>query len=157
MADYKLSYTANEIDERLGKVDEIDSLKDLVGTTPVSQQINSAVEKVKVKTDTTLKVSGSAADAKATGDAINNLNNLVGTTPVADQIAEAIVEVYVQDEEPTDAPEGSIWVDMDADGASPLSGKNPANVYVVDAGTTDMTQIDFSKYAIGDVVVITAS
>lgn len=155
--EYKLSYTASDINERLGKVGEIDSLKNLVGTKPVSEQISNAIADVKVETDTTLKVSGSAADAKVTGDAIANLNTLVGTTPVADQIAEAIVEVYVQDEEPTNAPEGSIWVDTDADGASTSSGKITANVYVEDARTTDMSNVDFSKYAIGDVVIVTVS
>ena len=155
--EYKLPYTANDINERLRKVNEIDSLKSLVGTTPVSEQINAAIEDVKVETDETLKVSGSAADAKATGDAITNLNNLVGTTSVADQIAEAIVEVYVQDEAPEDAVEGSIWVDTDANGPSTTSGKITANVYVEDLRTTDMNTVDFSKYAVGDVVIITVS
>ena len=43
MAEYKLSYTASEIDQRLEKVDEIDSLKNLVGTRSVASQINSAI------------------------------------------------------------------------------------------------------------------
>lgn len=181
--EYKLSYTASDINERLGKVGEIDTLKNLVGTTPVSEQISAAIAdidmevetdttlkvsgvaadakavgdaiaNVKVETDTTLKVSGSAADAKVTGDAITNLNSLVGTTPVADQIAEAIVEVYVQDEEPTDATNDSIWVDTSSDGLS-TPAKTSANVYVEDARTTDVSNVDFSKYSIGDIVIVT--
>lgn len=113
MAEYKLSYTASEIDERLGKINEIDSLKTLVGDTSVSEQIAEAISEV--------------------------------------------VEVYVQDEEPTDALEGSIWVDTSEDGLSGTPERNTANVYVVDAGTTDITTIDFSKYAIGDVVLVTTS
>lgn len=46
MAEYKLSYTANEINEKLGKVDEIDSLKNLVGNTSVKSQINQAIAQV---------------------------------------------------------------------------------------------------------------
>lgn len=153
--EYKLSYTASQINERLGKAGEIDSLKNLVGTTPVSEQISKAIGNVKVETDNTLSVSGSAADAKTTGDAITNLSNLVGTTPVADQIAEAIVEVYVQDEAPSDAPTGSIWVDTSAPGQQESNNKHTAaNVYVVDAGQNDINSIDFSDYAIGDVVLV---
>ena len=56
MAEYKLSYTANEINEKLGKVDEIDSLKNLVGNTSVESQINQAIadenlEKYALKTE----------------------------------------------------------------------------------------------------------
>ena len=92
---------------------------------------------------------------------VEKVHTLVGDTPVSDQITdaieEAIVEVYVQDNIPEDAPDGSIWVNLDADGAPTTSGKTTAKVYVVDAGTTDMTTIDFSQYAIGDVVVVTSS
>lgn len=161
--EYKLSYTAPDINERLGKVDEIDVLKDLVGTTSVANQISNALDNmdVKIDVDTTLSTSGAAADAKATGDAITNLNTLVGNIPIdnkiADAIADAIVDVYVQDEEPEDAQNGSIWVDTDEDGMPSTSGNTSSNVYVVDARTTDMTTIDFSQYAIGSVVVVTMS
>ena len=126
---------------------------------PLTTDITLTAEDVGVtiKTDTTLKTSGMAADAKVTGEAIANLNTLVGNTSVSEQIAEVITEVYVQNDEPVEAPEGSIWVDLDADGAPAVPGKKTANVYVVDAGTTDITRIDFSQYAIGDVVVVTAS
>ena len=108
MAEYKLSYTAPDIDKRLGKVDEIDLLKTLVGNTPVSEQI-----------------------------------------------ADAIVEVYVQDEEPTDAHNGYIWIDTSVSGLPDAPEKKSANVYVVDSATTDMTLIDFSQFSIGDVIVVT--
>lgn len=49
MAEYKLSYTANEINEKLGKVDEIDSLKNLVGNTSVESQINQAIADEKLE------------------------------------------------------------------------------------------------------------
>lgn len=107
--EYKLDYTAPEINEKLGKISEIDSLKKLVGEVPVSEQIS-----------------------------------------------EAIVEVYVQDKEPVDAPNNTIWVDTSKDGL-PTPTKNGANVYVEDARTADLSNIDFSKYSIGDVIVITTS
>ena len=47
----------------------------------------------KTTIDSTLSVSGNAADAKATGDAISNLSDLVGDTAVSDQIAAATVAI----------------------------------------------------------------
>ena len=44
--EYKLSYTASQIDEKLGKVDDIDSLKELVGNTPVADQINVSMQNI---------------------------------------------------------------------------------------------------------------
>lgn len=56
MAEYKLSYTAQDIDERLRKVDEINSLRNLVGIKSVKEQINEAIsnenlEKYALKTE----------------------------------------------------------------------------------------------------------
>lgn len=106
-----------------------------------------------------------AADATETNNAISNLNTLIGDKSVSEQIAvaveeaveEALVEVYVQDDVPENAPDGSIWVDLDADGAPTTSGKTTANVYVIDARTNDMTTVDFSQYKINDVIVVTVS
>lgn len=75
---------------------------------------------------------------------------------ITNQGTESTVGVYVQDEEPTDASEGSIWIDTDEEGLSSTT-KTTANVYIVDAATTDVATVDFSKYAIGDVVVVTTS
>lgn len=47
----------------------------------------------KTTIDSTLSVSGNAADAKVTGDAISNLSDLVGDTAVSDQIAAATVAI----------------------------------------------------------------
>lgn len=110
-----------------------------------------------VEIDTSLSVSGMAADAKTAGDRIRDLENLIGDTSVSEQIADAITEVYVQNDDPTDAPEGSIWVDLDEEGLPEAVTKQTANVYVVDAATTDITTVDFSQYTIGDVVLVTSS
>lgn len=48
-----------------------------------------------VNIDPTLTQSGSAADAKASGDAIRNLNTLVGNKPVAEQIQDAIGDLEI--------------------------------------------------------------
>ena len=64
--------------------------------------------------DDTLSKLGSPADAKVVGDEISGLKELVGDSSVADQIAAAITdEVYVQTDEPTDAPNGALWIDLD--------------------------------------------
>lgn len=63
-----------------------------------------------------------------TGDGITNVNDLpfitdklhelVGDTPVSEQISAVMpVKMYIQDDEPEDAPEGSLWLDTDAIGA----------------------------------------
>lgn len=113
-----------------------------------------------VEVDSGLSKEGFAADAKVTGDAISNLNTLVGDTAVSEQIetaiSEAIVEVYTQNDEPVNAPEGSLWIDTSKDGL-PNTQSSAARVYVADVATTDITTVDFSKYAIGDVVLVTSS
>ena len=101
-----------------------------------------------IETDATLKEEGQAADAKATGDAIDEINSKLES--IEDNI-------YIQNDEPVDAPEGSIWIDMDADGLSNSQSSSVTNVYVVDAATTDITTVDFSKYSVGDVVLVTTS
>lgn len=131
----------------------------------IEQNINN------VEVDTTLTQSGMAADSKVVGDKIDELTSsitqsetdveelktLVGDTSVADQIAAATTDIYVQNDEPTDAPDGSIWVDLDEEGLPNETTKQTANVYVVDAATTDVTTVDFSAYTIGDVVLVTSS
>lgn len=103
--------------EDIGVISEIktDTTLKVSGMAADAKAVGDALANVEVKVeiDDTLSVSGVAADAKVTGDAISNLNTLVGDTPVADQIAEAIVDIYVQDEDPTDAPDGALWIDLD--------------------------------------------
>lgn len=53
---------------------------------------------------------------------VNSVSDLVGDTKVSDQIADAISkidipdEIYVQPDEPLDAPDGTVWIDLDAEG-----------------------------------------
>ena len=77
MAEYKLSYTASEIDERLGMVDNM--VKTVNGNAPdengnVEITIPSGGENIapgtSVALDSTLSESGKAADAGAVGDAL---------------------------------------------------------------------------------------
>ena len=66
--------------------------------------------------------------------AIDDLNKLIGDTSVEDQISDAISEnlIYKQNDEPENAVEGSIWIDMDEDGdiehvnADTLGGYSPS-------------------------------
>lgn len=106
--------------------------------------------------DETLSVTGLAADAKKTGDELARLNEMIGGSPVSDQIAEAIVEVYVQAEEPADAQTGTLWVDTNEVGL-PEEEDNTAKVYLIDAGTSDISSIDLSNYKVGDVLIVTTS
>ena len=58
-----------------------------------------------IELDTTLKISGKAADAKAVGDKINALPNIV-----------------VQPDEPSSPVDGMLWLDTDAESSSGGSG-----------------------------------
>ena len=46
--EYKLKYSASDLNARLEKVAEIDPLKELVGTTSVSEQIASAADQIMI-------------------------------------------------------------------------------------------------------------
>ena len=106
--------------------------------------------------DDTLSLVGVAADAKKTGDELARLNEMLGGSSVSDQIADALVEVYVQEDEPADAPVGSIWVDTDTPGLDDAEDTT-AKVYLIDAGTSDISSIDLSSYKAGDVIIVTTS
>ena len=138
--EFKLPYTASQINEKLSKINEIDTIKTKVND----------IDEIKTKVDDIDTIKTKVSD-------IDTLKNLVGSTPVYEQIADAFVDVYVQDEEPTGVTGDSIWVDTSADGIKDTSEKKSANVYVVDASTIDTTLIDFSQFAIGDVIVVTVS
>lgn len=63
---------------------------------------------------------------------VDTVSGLVGNTAVSEQINEALGQlnnVYVQSEEPTDAPDGTIWVDTDEEGTN--SGGGSSDVFVV--------------------------
>lgn len=45
--------------------------------------------------------------------------------------------IYTQDDEPTDAPDGSLWIDMDAEGSSSGGGSGKAPVKGVDYWTDE--------------------
>lgn len=55
-----------------------------------------SINKPTVEVDTTLTQSGKAADAKVVGDSLKQLNNII-----------------IQDEEPTNAEDGALWLDTD--------------------------------------------
>ena len=115
------------------------------------------ISSIPVEVDETLSISGVAADSKVTGDEIARLNEMIGGVPVSEQIAKAIVEVYVQEDEPEGAEVGSIWVDTDKTGLDSPEEVYNRNLYVIDAGTSDTSSIDFSGYIAGDIILITTS
>lgn len=93
MAEYKLSYTAAEIDEKLGMVDNM--VKSVNGQMPdengnVEIPTNGSASEVVI--DPTLSQAGQAADAKAVGDAFAQataqiegaLEGLAATIPAVD-------------------------------------------------------------------------
>ena len=121
--------------------------KDIVLT---AEDIGAVTETIEI--DATLTTEGAAADAKATGDAINNLNTLVGSTSVADQISDALVDVedniYVQEEEPTDVENGSVWIDTSVDGENNI-GASISGIPTITATDEDkMIQVVGGKYTL---------
>lgn len=76
MAEYKLSYTASEINEKLGKVDDIDSLKSLVGTTSVSEQISDAL----------VDINDKLSDLMYETISITSFTNNVGTVEIGSTV-----------------------------------------------------------------------
>lgn len=104
-----------------------------------------------VELDTTLTEAGKAAEAKATGDAIKNLSDSLSavatsgsyndledkpeipnidnfaTTAYVDEKFASVGDsmlIYKQNEEPVDAEENALWIDLDAECAGASSGGN---------------------------------
>lgn len=72
----------------------------------------TTVGNLKFNTDNTLAYSGVAADAKAVGQALENKQ------PLGDYALKEDLNVYVQDDEPIDVPDGTVWVDTDEPGGN---------------------------------------
>ena len=79
-----------------------------------------------VEVDSSLSIPGMAADAKITGDAINSKEQ----------------KIYKQNDEPVDAPDGTIWIDLDAEGSS---GGSANTLYITDPGKTGKVTICFGS------------
>lgn len=63
------------------------------------------------------------------------------------------IGIFVSDSEPSDASDGDIWVNTNNDTIYTMT-----TIHVVDVGNTDdLTSIDFSKYAVGDIILATMS
>ena len=89
---------------------------------------------------------------KVVNEAISGLSDLVGDTSVSTQISTAIDEliaddvgIYVQADEPTDASDGDIWIDSDAesteitvDSALSSTSTNPVQNKVVASAIDDL-------------------
>ena len=88
--EYKLSYTATEIDERLGKIDNL--VASVNGITPDENgnvNISVTAPDGSIVVDPTLSQGGVAADAKAVGDALHPNEN--GGKLLADLIAHHLI------------------------------------------------------------------
>ena len=63
------------------------------------------------------------------------------------------VGVYVGETEPADALDGDIWVNTNESATVAVK-----NIHLVNAGSSsDLSSIDFSKYAVGDIILVTMS
>jgi hypothetical protein len=87
---------------------------------------------------------------------VEELQGLVGTKSVSEQINEAFEkfdgdsDIYVQNDEPVDAPDGSLWVDLDAQGivGGGSIGGTSSNI-AIDTTLTQSGQAADAK-AVGD-------
>ena len=77
--------------EEIGNVDLSDY--------PTKEEVNKQFEEFKIEVDSTLSIEGTAADAKAAGEAIKKLNDLVGDKKVSEQIEEAIANLDIEGDE----------------------------------------------------------
>ena len=103
---------------------EIPSVEGLATETYVQEQVAGVV-------DETLTIEGAAADAKVVGEKLN------------DYLLKEDLNVFIDDVEPADAPEGSLWVDTDEPGGNTHSGQLILNDSIT--GTNYMLYVENGK------------
>ena len=99
---------------------------------------------------------GKHAEDFASASKVAELENLVGDEKVAEQISNAINEysntsgnkIYTQNNEPIDVPDGSIWIDLDAN----YDGAEETSTVIVDSTLTMSGQAADAKTT-GDALV----
>lgn len=65
--------------------------------------------------------------------------------------------VYIQNDEPVDAVIGSVWIDTNETGLDVPGEEYNKNLYIIDSSGSDSSEIDFSSYAVGDIILVTSS
>lgn len=159
--EYKLSYTATEIDEKLGMVDSM--VKSVNGVMPDENgnvEITVSETGTNIELDTTLTVEGKAADAKAVGDALANIGNgvvVASVEPAEDDIPKVFFGAALpQSKTDTIMPFRYISKTLDisgycetkAQGNSTMSfpKKNQTVKMYKDAACTEKLKVDFKGW-----------
>ena len=65
--------------------------------------------------------------------------------------------VYIQNDEPIDAVIGSVWIDTNETGLDVPGEEYNKNLYIIDSSGSESSEIDFSSYAVGDIILVTSS
>lgn len=78
------------------KGDYIKNKPDFDGLKSRVSDVEERLDSINMEVDETLTQSGTAADAKVTGEAIGAINTLVGDTDVATQISNAVANLITR-------------------------------------------------------------
>ena len=106
-----------------GLKDHVDIISTLIGNNSVSDQISEAISNIDFPVES---VNGQTGDVYLTAEDVGALPNTTEIPSIDGLATEVYVdnaisninvpdEVYVQNDEPLGAPDGSLWVDLDAD------------------------------------------
>lgn len=104
-----------------GLKSDVEAISTLVGDTSVATQVSNAIKEITYPVES---VNGKTGAVNLTASDVGALPNTTEIPSIEGLATESYVdnallnldipeEIYVQNEEPTDAPDGTIWIDLD--------------------------------------------